>query len=68
MPRMMRSQFQTERLLTIKSYRTRLNTLSTQLDYQVDHSSIISALFDEKYESCLTADSLSQIESFLNEV
>lgn len=54
--------------MTIKSHRSRLNTLCTELDYHVDQTSIASSLLDEKYESCLTADSLSQIETLLKEV
>ncbi|CAF1243158.1 unnamed protein product [Adineta steineri] len=57
-----------ERLTTIKSYGTRLDTLCTQLDFKLDKFSIACQLMDEKYESCLTTDSLNQIESLLNEL
>ncbi|CAF2618324.1 unnamed protein product [Rotaria sp. Silwood2] len=61
-------ELDTERLTTIKSYRTRLNDLCNRLDVKPDNLSIICQLIDEKYESCLTTDSLGQIESFLNKL
>ncbi|CAF4143751.1 unnamed protein product, partial [Rotaria sordida] len=62
------NKIKTERLTTIKSYRTRLNDLCNRLDVKPDNLSIICQLIDEKYESCLTTDSLDQIESFLNKL
>ncbi|CAF1412151.1 unnamed protein product [Adineta ricciae] len=57
-----------DRMTTLKSYRTRLNDLCTQLDYKLDDQSVVTQLVDEKYESCLATDSLRQIESLLNEL
>ncbi|CAF0849901.1 unnamed protein product [Rotaria sp. Silwood1] len=62
------NKIKTERLTTIKSYRNRLNDLCNRLDIKPNHLSIICQLIDEKYESCLTTDSLGQIESFLNDL
>ena len=57
-----------ERLTTIKSYRIQLNDLCIRLNFKPDSRPIISELIDEKYESCLTTESLERIESLLNEV
>lgn len=55
-------------MTVLKSYRTRLNTLSSQLDFQPDPLSKAAELINEKYDVCLATDSLAQIESLLDEV
>ncbi|UJR23390.1 hypothetical protein I4U23_026398 [Adineta vaga] len=57
-----------ERMTTLKSYRTRLNNLCAQLDHKPNDESPACQLLNEQYESCLTTDSLGQIETLLNEL
>jgi len=57
-----------ERLTTVKSHRTRINDLSSQLDFKRDDCPTISSLLEEKYDSCLTTDALLQIETLINDL